>query len=208
MGDIAISDLLAELGLVDGDADLGRAAMEHAGLTNPRKSRISDAKVGAAREAIDRELARLCRRCADRPNRDARALVVVGAEACAVCGGSANTRALDALVVAATASGVTRLVVVGGSPDIHREFARLPAPLEVRLIVGLDRRTGEQARRDVDWADVLVVCGSSELYHRVSTLYTKEPAARGKLIVSSRRGVEAIAGEVVEHLRRRAGRTA
>jgi hypothetical protein len=204
MGDVAISDLLAGLGLTAGDADLGRLVLEGAGLTNPRKSRINDAKVDAARIAIDLELARLCRRCADRSRGEARALVVVSAEACAVCGGSANTRALDALAAAAAASSVTRLVVVGGSPDIRRELGALPLPLEVRLIVGVDRRTGEQARRDVDWADVIVVCGSSELYHRVSNLYTREPAARGKLVVSSRRGVEAIAGEVVEHLRRRA----
>lgn len=202
---MAIADLLASLGLVGDDAGMARVVLEQAGLTNPRKSRISTGKEAAVREAIDAEIARLCRRCAGTSDGEPRLVVIVSPESCARCAGSANARALDELAAAAAAAGVTRLVVVGGSPDVRRELSRLPAPLEVRLVVGVDRRTGEQARRDVDWADVVVVCGSSELYHRVSNLYTREPAARGRLVVSSRRGVEAIAGEVVEHLARRAG---
>lgn len=205
MADVAIADLLASFGLVGDDAEMARVVLEQAGLTNPRKSRISTGKVAAAREAIDAEIARLCRRCADAGDAEPRLVVTVSPEACARCAGSANARALDDLAAAAALAGVTRLVVVGGSPDIRRELSRLPPPLEVRLVVGVERRTGEQAKRDVDWADVVVVCGSSELYHRVSNLYTREPAARGRLVVSSRRGVEAIAGEVVEHLARRAG---
>ncbi len=202
MKDVAIADLLAQLGLVGDDAKRGRAVLVAAGLTNPRKARMSVEKVSAAQAAIDAELTRLCRRCAG----DDTTSVVVPPEACPRCAGSPNARALDELVAEATASGLVHLVVVGGSPDVRRQFDTLPPPLEVRCIEGVARRTGEQARRDVDWADVIVVCGSSELYHRVSNLYTREPAARGKVIVCSRRGVEAIAGEVVEHLRRRAGR--
>lgn len=203
MADVAIVELLASLGLAGEDAELGRAVLEQAGLTNPRKARISRGKEPAVRAALDAEIARLCRRCAGATADEPRVVVIVAPELCTRCAGSANARALEDLAGAATRAGVTRLVVVGGSPDIRRELARLPPPLDVRLVVGVDRRTGEQARRDVDWADVVVVCGSSELQHKVSNLYTREPAARGKLVVSSRRGVEAIAGEVVEHLRRR-----
>ena len=203
MADVAIAELLATLGLTGDDAEMARAVVEAAGLTNPRKSRISREKAVAVRDAIDAEIARLCRRCAEAAKGEPRLVVVVSPEQCARCAGSANTRALDELAAAAASAGVTRLVVVGGSPDIRRELARLPSSLDVRLVNGVERRTGEQARRDVDWADVVVVCGSSELYHKVSNLYTREPAARGKLVVSSRRGVEAIVREVVEHLRRR-----
>jgi len=38
---------------------------------------------------------------------------------------------------------------------------------------------------------------------KVSLLYTREPRARGKLVTASRRGVEAIAAAIAEHLRRR-----
>lgn len=204
MADVVIAELLASLGLEGDDAAMARIVIESAGLTNPRKSRISRDKAEAVRAAVDAEMARLCRRCAAAVEREPRLVATVTPASCTRCGGSANARALDDLAGAAEAAGVTRLVVVGGSPDIRRELDRLPPPLEVRPVVGVERRTAEQARRDVDWADVVVVCGSSELYHRVSNLYTREPAARGKLVVSSRRGVEAIAGEVVEHLRRRA----
>jgi hypothetical protein len=80
---------------------------------------------------------------------------------------------------------------------------RAGAHLELRLVDGVERRTKAQARGDIGWADVVVVCGASELYHRVSELYTRDPLARAKLAVSTRRGVEAIANAVTEHLARR-----
>lgn len=203
MSDVAIDGFLGTLGLGGEAAGLARAALEDAGLTNPRKTRMSEAKLGAARDAIDEVLARLCRRCAAAAAGETRIVVTVPAAACARCGGSSNVRALDDLVTAAAAAGARRLVVVGGSPDVRRELGSLDDRLEVRCVEGVARRTAAQAQRDVAWADVVCVCGSSELYHRVSDLYTRDPGARGKLVVSSRRGVEAIAGEIVEHLRRR-----
>ncbi|MBM3676775.1 MAG: hypothetical protein FJW96_02675, partial [Actinobacteria bacterium] len=113
MDDVAIGDLLATLGLVGENAVLGRAALERSGLTNARKTRISMAKVGTAGAAIDAELARLCRRCAAQAGGEARRVVIVDDTSCSRCSGSANARALDELVAAATAAGATRLVVVG-----------------------------------------------------------------------------------------------
>ena len=161
---------------------------------------MAAAKAPAARVAIDAEVARLCRRCATDTAAEPRVIAVVPAAACARCSGSANTRALDELATAARAAGVRRLVVVGGSPDVRREFARLDGMLELRLVDGTARRTKPEAERDVAWGDVIVVAGASELAHRVSNLYTRDPEGRRKLVVSSRRGVEAIAGEVVRHL--------
>ena len=40
------------------------------------------------------------------------------------------------------------------------------------------------------------MCGATELAHKVSTLYTRDPDARRKLVVTSRRGIEAIADDV------------
>jgi len=98
---------------------------------------------------------------------------------------------------------VRRIVLVGGSPDVRRELAQLHDRLELRLVDGTESRRKQEARRDVAWADVVAVAGSSELGHRVSELYTRDDAARGKLVVSSRRGVEAIVAEIVRHLERR-----
>ena len=204
MADLEITDLLASFGLEGDHAGSGRAVLEQAGgLTNPRKARISADKVAAAKAAIDASFARLCGRCADLRARDSRVLVTVDATLCASCGGSANRRALDELVAVCRSAGLGRIVVVGGSPDVRRELATLDGALELRVVDGTARRTKAQALRDVDWADVIAIAGGSELAHKVSLLYTREPRSRGKLVTASRRGVEAIAAAITEHLRRR-----
>lgn len=65
-GDIAIADFLGSLGLLGPDAHGGRAILEADGITNPRKARISAAKLERARAAIDARLARFCASCAAR----------------------------------------------------------------------------------------------------------------------------------------------
>ncbi|MEX2645341.1 MAG: hypothetical protein WD249_03670 [Gaiellaceae bacterium] len=92
---------------------------------------------------------------------------------------------------------------MGGSPSVRQDLTERLGVLELRLVDGTERRTAAEARGDVDWADLVVVCGASQLSHKVSRLYTRDERARRKLATSSRRGVEAIAGAVVEHLRRR-----
>jgi hypothetical protein len=203
MQDRPIDDVLEELGLTGEAAGRGRALLEAAGLTRPGKQRLAEPKVPAAREAVDAELQRLCAACAQRVPPDGRERVTVPAPSCSYCGGSAHARALRELADACERAGVSRLVVVGGSPSVREELERA-AHVELRLVDGTRRRTGAEAGRDVDWADVIVVAGSSELAHKVSNLYTRDGRARGKLVVAERRGVEAIAGAVVEHLARRA----
>ena len=202
MRDLAIGDVLEEFGLTGAAAARGRAVLESAGLTRPGKQRLAESKVAAARDAIDAELARVCARCAARVLQDGRDRVTVPAAACSNCGGSAHARALRELGDACERAGVRRLVVVGGSPSVREELER-SAPVDLRLVDGVQRRKGSEARGDIDWADVVVIAGSSELAHKVSNLYTRDAQARGKLVVASRRGVEAIAEAVVEHLARR-----
>lgn len=197
--DVEIESFLSELGLEAEQARRARAALEESGLTNPRKQRLSAAKLPAARAALDARFARLCRQCAPLAG-SGREVLSVRPERCERCGGSANRRALDELASACTRAGVRRMVVVGGSPSVRRELATLAGALELRLVDGTERRTSAQAANDLAWADLVVVCGASELAHRVSTLYTRERSAR--LVVSPRRGVEAIAESVLEHLAR------
>jgi hypothetical protein len=70
--------------------------------------------------------------------------------------------------------------------------------LELRLVDGTASTNGRAAQRDIDWADLVVVLGSTQLAHKVSTLYTDtgDPVARHKLVTTSRRGIEAIADEI------------
>lgn len=199
---VPIDELLAALGLTGEDAQLARLVLEEGGLTRPGKTNIAAEKVERAREAIDAEIARLCATCAP-VGAEGRQLALVPQAACAYCGGSNNQRALLEMIAACERAGVTRLVIVGGSPAVRADLVRAGAHLELRLVDGVERRTKAQARGDIGWADVVVVCGASELYHRVSELYTRDPLARAKLAVSTRRGVEAIANAVTEHLARR-----
>ncbi len=106
------------------------------------------------------------------------------------------------MVEVCEAAGILRLVVVGGSPDVRREVGTLQDRLELRLIDGTERRTRTEAQRDLAWADLVVIGGSSELAHKVSNLYTRD-AGSTPVVTAARHGVEAIAGAVVKHARRR-----
>jgi len=202
VSDPGIVDFLRSLGLTGDDAKRGRAVLEADGITNPRKSRISAAKLERARAVIDARFARFCAACAARTDAGGREVVTVAASTCARCGGSRNDRALTEMVEACEAAGILRLVVVGGSPDVRREVATLQDRLELRLIDGTERRTRTEAQRDLAWADLVVIGGSSELAHKVSNLYTRD-AGSTPVVTAARRGVEAIAGAVVKHARRR-----
>ena len=203
MDDVRIDDVLAELGLAGEGAARARAILQQAGLTNPRKERIALAKVPRVRAAIDERLARLCSSCAARTDTGGRDVVIVRPGGCSRCGGSDNVRALTELVEACQAAGLRRLVVVGGSPSFRDDFGAAADRLELRLVDGTTRRTKAEAIRDVDWADVVVVLGATQLAHKVSKLYTDEPAAKGKLVKTARRGVAAIAYEIAGHAERR-----
>lgn len=202
MSEVAITDYLRSLGLAPPDANRARALLEADGITNPRKTRISAAKLERATAAIDARFARFCAGCAERTDAEGREVVTVPASACTRCGGSRNSRALTELVEAFAGAGLRRLVVVGGSPDVRRELGVLQGPLELRLVDGTARRTRPEAERDLAWADLVVVAGSSELAHKVSNLYTRAGSAT-PVVTAARRGVEAIAGAAVEHVRRR-----
>ena len=202
MADQPISEFLAALGLSGADADRARAVLEADGITNPRKTRLSAGKLEAARASIDARFARFCAACAERTNAGGRELVLVPAATCARCGGSRNDRALTEMVEACATAGLRRIVVVGGSPDVRREFAAVEGGPELRLVDGTKRRTGAEAQRDHAWADLVVIAGASELNHKVSNLY-KGDAGDAPVVTAARRGVEAIAGAVVEHVRRR-----
>ena len=202
VSDVPISEFLASLGLTGADGERGRAVLEQAGLTNPRKQRLSEPKLGPARAAIDARLARFCASCAARTDAGGREVVVVVPAACARCGGSRNDRALTELVEACASAGLRRIVVVGGSPDVRRELGAVAGGPELRLVDGTERRTKAEAARDCAWADLVVIAGASELAHRVSNLYKGE-ACDAPVVTAARRGVEAIATAVVEHAGRR-----
>jgi hypothetical protein len=195
--DTPIDGLIAGYGLAGADAVRARAALEEAGLTNPRKRNIATGKVEAAHAELARRFQRLCATCMPTAVRDDRVLARVDAARCERCAGSNNARAVDDMVAACARGGIRSALFVGGSPAFRQELERLVSGrLELRLVDGTRRVTKSTARRDIDRAGVIVVCGATELAHKVSVLYTRDPAARRKLVVTNRRGIEAIAEDV------------
>jgi hypothetical protein len=186
---------------------LAREALEAGGLTRTGKTRMSAAKEDRARSLLEAQLYRHCSTpaCVAAAARSGRTPVLTAHRtACASCGGSDNRRAEEALVSACQRAGVRRVAIVGGSPSVREELRdALSARLELRLVDGTERRTLTQARLDLDWADLVLLWGGSELDHRVSTLYTGgSPALRRKLVHTSRRGIAALLEAAVLHLSR------
>jgi hypothetical protein len=195
--DVPIDALLADLGLSGRTAGDARAVLEAEGLTNPRKQRIATAKAGHVAAAIDRHWQRLCHNCLPRAAVDGRSIVTVSSAKCSMCGGSNNARAVSDMVDACRAAGIERLVVVGGSPNARRDLDETVAgSLDLRLVDGTRSMTRQAAQADIAWADLIVVLGATQLAHKVSKLYTRDPAARKKLVTTSRRGIEAIADDI------------
>lgn len=201
MTDVLIERHLAELGLTGANAALAREALEQAGLTRPGKQRIAVSKLADVRKVIDARYALLCGPCAARrKGAETRTILEVPPAACTLCGGSANQRALREMTERCERLGVRRILLVGGAPALREEFARLGSELELRLVDGTARRTRAEARSDVTWADVICVSSTSELSHQLANRYTGDEHAKGKIVTASRRGIEAIADAISQHL--------
>jgi hypothetical protein len=204
-----IAEVLAELGFVAPDlAKTAREELESSGLTRPGKRRLSIAKFPAVAELLHDRFARACSsavcQAAMRRARPAATLVVVPSTSqCEYCAGSDNRRAILHLAELCRLRNIRRILVVGGSPSLHDELTNTKAAAwELRLVLGTERRTSDKAKADVDWAQLVLIWGGSELDHKVSTLYTSRPEARGKTVVVAKRGISALFTAAAEHLGR------
>ena len=113
-----------------GSYDRLEEALQDAGLSRPDKQNIAPDKEGAVREALAERFVLVCSRgdCQAEVAEVADGHVTIPAatqEECAVCGGSANARAVDEMIAALQAADLTRLCVVGGSPNTRVELERL-----------------------------------------------------------------------------------
>jgi hypothetical protein len=207
--DLDIEAYLRSLGFASGPALAeARAALERGGLTRSGKRRIAETKLASARAILQAALLPSCGHpecvrlaaAADAGRRP----VTVEASGCEICGGSNVRRATRSLASCLAARGVRRLLIVGGKGAQHAEIedALAAAGLEARFV---DGSRGSHSRRDavpdLDWAQVLVVWGGTQLPHKVSKLYTDGLPAhlRGRTVKLARRGVEAVCREVMTH---------
>jgi hypothetical protein len=197
---------LRELGFASEDAaQTARATLEAAGLTRPGKTGMATSKLLRAKRAIADALARYCgdAECMALLPAGGRRPVVVPAQSCQVCGGSNNRRAIGEMASACQEFGITRLLVVGGTPRTEEALRRdlAPHPIELRVASGTDN---EPSLRDAldhcRWADLVAVWAPTPLPHKVSTLYTGPQCNARRVLVHSR-GLEAFAHAVTDHLR-------
>jgi hypothetical protein len=205
--DVEIDGWLASVGFGPGAArTAARAALEDVHLTRAGKTRMSRQKLERALAELEGRFSLHCSSpaCTEAAGRSGRVPLHAATKAlCPHCGGSDNARAARDVVAACAASGVRRLLVVGGSPSVREELrSALGSSLELRMVDGTERRTQERARGDMEWADLVLLWGGTELDHKVSTHYAHPPAGqREKLVHVAKRGIAALLSAAVEHLR-------
>ncbi len=194
---------LARIGY-GGDPALADAVLVEAGLTNPRKPRISASKLRQADDLLRARFAYVCQRgdCQARARtsvRDRRIVRAAAPEFCEMCAGSANRAAVDRLVEAFAAAGLRCLCVVGGSPTVREELARLVAGrIQLRTVDGTVNRNRAAAGADLAWADRVVIWASTELDHKVSALYSG-----ANVLTAAQRGIGPMCDAVASSVRRR-----
>jgi hypothetical protein len=206
---LAIDEFLAEEGFTDPAAVArGRAVLERTKLTNPRKQSMELRKRAEAETALRQAQIRTCgheeclalRTAEPLPPEE---LVHTAPERCDICGGSNNRRAALRLEQCFRAHGLRRLLIVGGSDDVRADANRLlNGAIDLRHVDGTKGgHTLKTAKADLKWADVMVICGSSELPHKVSNLYTRPDPPEGLVTIPlTRRGLEALCQEVTTRL--------
>ncbi|MCW5776791.1 MAG: hypothetical protein KIS87_10155 [Phycisphaeraceae bacterium] len=200
--DLPKDELLRSLGF-GGDPAFYDTALREAGLSRPEKRAISSAKRDDVERVLRGRFMPVCTRgdcrAAAEPLAEGRTIAPAASpDACEICGGSANSAAIDRMVEACRAAGWTHLCIVGGSPATRKDVRRaLAGRLEVTFVEGTASRTARQARDDTARADRVVLWGGTELAHKVSTLYTGP-----KVIQMAKRGVAALAEAVSESARR------
>lgn len=182
-----------------------RRALEEAGLTHAGKVAISQRKLEAAQQALARTLVRACGdeclrldRAEERP---AREFVRVSGASCEMCGGSNNRRAALACLAVLRRKGIRRVVVVGGTPKTRKEvYEHLGnAGLELRYVEGTASHTLRDAIPNQQWAQLVLIWGSTPLDHKVSELYTRrDRAGDARVLTVPRRGVAALCATILE----------
>ncbi len=180
-----------------------RAELEAGGLTHPGKQAFVATKLDAASDLLRSRLLRVCgESCLSIDRRGAgaaREAVLVTQEHCEICNGSNNRRSAIAFVRALRHRGVSRIVVVGGTPPQWQEMkAQLQGTgLEMKYVDGTKAsHSAKDALAHRRWAQLIVIWGPTPLRHAVSDLYTEEPLPHLRIVPVSRRSSGALYDEV------------
>lgn len=174
-----------------------RAVLEAAGLTRAGKTRISTVKLADVANTLRSHFVLVCgdERCAEIPPSGLERVVSVEPP-CSVCGGSEIRRSCVSLEARLRSRGVERLrlMIVGGSPAAQAQINGLtPHRIECRFAYGSRGRRAAEVKRDVEWADAVLLWASTEMAHAVSAPYVRESRLqRVPVSTCARRGVSAL----------------
>lgn len=146
-------------------------------------------------EQLYTHLARVCERPECQPG-DPAVVVRVPRERCDVCGGSDIRAAWECLQRACRLAGVTRLVIVGGSPPYRTQLRELcrGTDLKLDLVSGRSKPGRKRARNS---AERVVIWGSTILDHGTSAAYEH---LGDRLIQVNHRGISGMLQEVARAL--------
>ncbi len=183
--------------------------MEGAGLTRPGKARISQEKLERVTTLLSERIFLHCTQaeCVAFAKASGKDPVQCDPRnACQRCFGSDNARAVKDVIDAFRKHGFSKLVIVGGSPTVRQELERLvpPGELEMRLVDGTKARPVDQAKADLQWGDVVLLWGATELHHKVSNQYQDSAtgAWKRKLVHVPKRGIAQLLAGLLSHLQR------
>ncbi len=181
--------------------------LEAGGLTRAGKARISQEKLERVTALLGERLFLHCTQseCVAFARASGKAPVACDPRnACQRCFGSDNARAVKEVVEACRKRGFSKLVIVGGSPTVRQELERLvpPGALELRLVDGTKARPIDQAKADLQWGDVVLLWGATELHHKVSNQYQDSAtgAWKRKLVHVPKRGIAQLLAGLLTHL--------
>jgi len=208
---LPIANLLRDAGLSTPEAQAqGRALLECHALTRAGKQNIAVVKVERARALLASQLRRVCAdadceqlAAARWPEKE---LVRVAPSHCDLCGGSSQRRAVRLLAEALQQAGISRVLLLGGTPPQHTTLRDLLAddPVALRMIDGSMRaHSGAEAAQQLVWAQLLVVWASTPLHHKVSVAYTSQASPGLPVLTVARRGVESLCRGIVAQVGRR-----
>lgn len=203
MTDVPIAKMLRRLGVVEAAAqETARAALIGGGLiANAKKVNILAAKSERARALLGESFQW---HCSDGDCRSAAANggtppLLVDKAACSFCGGSKDRAALAEIARAMIEARKRHILVVGGTDAKEREIEeKSPPEIEWRVIKGKTGHPDRYYRNHREWADLVVIWGSTELSHKVSAHFDGKGDVG--VITVRRRGIATLANEVARHL--------
>lgn len=181
-----------------------REVLERAGLTHAAKQAFVASKLDTADRLLTGTFVRACGDACVKLDRAgagrAREVVRVPSPFCEICGGSNIRRAVIECVRVLRRRSISRVVVVGGSPNQLVEMRELFAGtgVDIRYVDGTQaQHTAKDALANRRWAQLIIIWGPTPLRHAISDLYTSGPMPDMRIVKITRRSIEALCQEVV-----------